>query len=129
MFQHNVVALRVRRHQAQSAAKRFILGQRDVLSGHVFAQPRTFGSAVRHDGLLDLTVDALLGPIGSRDKAIQAGELEQQAHQANATGADFGTHEVGAENQTMQERKTRGTLEKGHHGGMLIEALLVRRQA
>ncbi len=64
LLQDNVVALGVHGHQAQPAGKRFILGQRDGLSGHVFGQTRAFLSAVRHDGLLHLTVDLVLRPFG-----------------------------------------------------------------
>ena len=60
LLQEDVVTLGVYGHQAKPPGKRFILGQRDVLSGHVFGQTRAFLSAVCHDGLLDLTVDLVL---------------------------------------------------------------------
>jgi hypothetical protein len=81
-----------------------------------------FLAAVSHNRFLHLPVDVLLGPIGGRDKAIETGELYQQTYQANATGPDFGAHQVDGDHQAMQESKPRSTLEKGHHGAMLIEA-------
>ena len=77
LLQEDVVALGLHRHQAQSAAERFILGQGDGFGRHVLGQPRTFLVAIRHDRLLHLTIDLLLRAIGSRDKAIKAAEGEQ----------------------------------------------------
>ena len=126
LLQKNVVALGVHGHQAQPAGKRFILGHGEVFGGHVFGQTRTFLSAVRHDGLLHLTVDLVLRPIGRRDKAIKTGEFHQQTHQANATGPHFRTYQVYPEHQTMQEGQTWNALEKRHDGGTLVQAFLIR---
>ena len=112
LLQDDVVALGFHRHQAQPPGKRFILGQRDVFGGHVFGQTRAFLSAVRHDRLLHLTVDLLLRPIGGRDKAIKAGELQQQTHQANATGTDFGAHQMVSRAPDDARRQAPGHCEK-----------------
>jgi hypothetical protein len=125
LLQEDVVALGLYCYQAKPPGKRFILGQRDGFSGHVFGQTRAFLPAVRHDGLLHVPVDLLLRPIGDRNKAIKACEFQEEANQANTTGTDFGTHQVYPEHQTMQEGKTRGTVKKSHDGGMLVEALLI----
>jgi hypothetical protein len=66
-----------------------------------------------------------LGPIGGRDKAIEAGEFQQQTDQANATGADFRAHQVDSKHKTMQEGKTWSTLEKGHDGRVFIKTFLI----
>jgi hypothetical protein len=77
LLQDDVVALGFYGYQAKPPGIRFILGQRDGLSGHVFGQTRAFLVPIRHDGLLHLPVDLLLRPIGSRDKAIEACELQE----------------------------------------------------
>jgi hypothetical protein len=84
-----------------------------------------FLASVSHDGRFHLTIDRLLGPVGGRDKAIEASELSQQTHQAHPTGPDVGTSQVDGEHQAMQEGKPRATLKKGHHGGMGIKALVM----
>jgi hypothetical protein len=68
----------------------------------------------------------MLRPIGGRDKAIKAGELHQQTHQANATGTYFRTHQVYPKHQTMQEGQPWGTVEKGYDSGMFVKAFLRR---
>jgi hypothetical protein len=80
--------------------------------------------AIRHDGLLHLAVDLVLGAIGSRHKAVKAFEVAQQTHQANPTGSHFGADQVDGHNQAMQEGKPWGTVKKGHHSRMLVEALV-----
>ena len=126
LLQKNVVALGFYGYQAKPTGKRFILGQGDVFGGHGFGQTRAFLSAVCHDGRLHLTVALVLRPLGGRDQAIKAGELHQQTHQAHATGADFGAHQVDPEHQTMQESQPWGTVEKGHDGGMFVKTVLIR---
>src|SRR5215468_10562113 len=119
------VTLGFRCHQAKSAGKRFILGQRDGFGGHVLCQPGAFLLAIPHNRFLHLAVDLLLDAIGGSHKAIEAGEFEQQTHQANATGTHFRAHQMYPENETMQEGQPRRTLKKNHDGGMCVEALLV----
>jgi hypothetical protein len=75
--------------------------------------------------LFNVEIDLLLSPIGGCNKAIQACELQEEAHQANATGTDFGTHQVYSEHPTMQEGKTRGTVKKGYDGGMFVKTFLI----
>jgi len=77
LLQDDIVALGFHRHQAKPAGKRFILGQGDGFGGHVLCQTCTFLVAIRHDRLLHLAVDLLLGARGSRDKAGKASEVEQ----------------------------------------------------
>jgi hypothetical protein len=66
--------------------------------------------AIRHDRLLHLAVDLLLGAIGGGDKAVEACEFEKEAHQANATGTHFSAHQMYPENETMQEGQPRRAL-------------------
>jgi hypothetical protein len=126
LLQDDVVALGFHRHETKPACKRFILGQGDGFGGHVPCQPGTFLAAIRHDRLLHLPVDLVLRPISGADKAIETRELPQQTYQANATRPDFSAHQGEPEDQAMQEGKPRATVKKGHDGGMLVEALLVR---
>jgi len=79
-----------------------------------------------NDGLLHLTVDLVLRPIGSRDEAIKTGEFHQQTHEANATGTHFRTYQVYPEHQTMQESETWNALAKRHDRGTLVQAFLIR---
>ena len=125
LLQHNVVALGFRCHQAQSAGKRFILGQRDGFGGHVLCQPCAFLLAIPHNRFLHLAVDLLLDAIGGSNKAIEACEFEQQTHQAHATGTPFCAHQMYPENETMQEGQPRRALKKNYDGGMFVEALLI----
>ena len=67
----------------------------------------------------------MLDAIGSRHKAVKGREVEQQTHQTNAAGTHFGTYQMERDHQTMQEGKPRGTVKKGHHRRMLVEALLI----
>jgi len=126
LLQEDVVALGLSCHQAKPPSTRCILGPRDGFGGHVFGSTRAFLVPIRPDGLLHLPVDLVLRPIGSRDKAIKAWELQEEAHQAHATGADCGTHHVYPEDEAMQESKTWEALKKGHHSGTLIEPCLGR---
>src|SRR5882762_5422183 len=126
LFQKNGVALGIHGHEAQPAGKRFIRGHGEVVGGHVCGQTRARLSAVRHDGLLHLTVDLVLRPIGSRDEAIKTGEFHQQTHEANATGTHFRTYQVYPEHQTMQESETWNALAKRHDRGTLVQAFLIR---
>jgi hypothetical protein len=126
LLQDNVMAHGLRRHQAKPPCTRFILRHCEGFGGQVFGQTRAFLSAIRHDRLLHLTVALVLSPIGSPHKSIQTRALQQEAPQANPTSADCGAHQGYPENQAMEEGQTWGTVKKGHDGGMLVEALLVR---
>lgn len=126
VLQEHVVALGVHGHQAQAAGTRVILGHRAVCGGQIFGQTRAFLAAVRHDGLLHLTVHLVLRPRGRGNNTIQAWELHQQTHEATATGTHFRTHQGYPEHQTMQESATWNALKKGHDRGTLVETFLVR---
>ena len=76
LLQDDRVALGFYGYQAQSAGKRFILGQRDGFGGHVLCQPCAFLLAIPHNRFLHLAVDLLLDAIGSSNKAIEACEFE-----------------------------------------------------
>ena len=89
LFQNNEIALRVHRDEAKAASKRFVLGHREVFWGHVLGQACCFILAIVHHRLLNLDIDLLLSPIGSRDKTLKAAQAEKETSQANATGPDF----------------------------------------
>jgi hypothetical protein len=76
VLQENGVAHGLHPHQRQTACPRFILGAREVLSGHRLGQARTLLLAVQPDGLFHVTVHLLLGSIGSADKPIETCYLQ-----------------------------------------------------
>jgi hypothetical protein len=94
LLQHNVVALGIHPHQAQTARKRFIERHRYLFRRHLLSQTRTFFLTVRYHRFFDVTIDPVLCPIGRTDKPMEACELQQQTHQANPAGANLHTHEV-----------------------------------
>jgi hypothetical protein len=124
-LQEDVVALGCHRHQTKPAGKRFILGHGEGFGGHVPGQQRAFLAAVRHDRLLHLAVDLVLGPIRRADKPIKAREWQEPAHQTHATRPHCGAHQRDPENQAMPEGQPRATVTKGDNGGRLVEALWV----
>src|SRR6266571_5456335 len=126
VLQHNVVALGVYPHQAQTARQRFIQRHRHLFRRHLVRQTCAFFLAVRHHRFFNVAVDLLLRPIGRADKPIEARELQQQTHQANPTGTNLNTHHVECDDEPMQEGETGNTLEKRHDRGTGIEAVLVR---
>src|SRR6266436_10307138 len=68
----NKVALRVHRDEAKAAGKRFVLGHREVFTGHVRGQACGFVLVVDDYRFFNPAVDLLLRPIGSRDKAVKS---------------------------------------------------------
>ena len=100
LFQNNEVALRVHRDEAKAAGKRFVLGHREVFTGHVRGQACGFVLVVDDYRFFNPAVDLLLRPIGSRDKAVKSCQVEKKTNQANAAGSDFdadhmeGNHEA-----------------------------------
>jgi len=89
LFQNNKVALWIHRDEAQATGKRFVLGHREVFWGHVLGQAWGLGVVVGNDRLFNLEVHLLLSPIGGGHKAVKAGQVEEETHQANATCPDF----------------------------------------
>jgi hypothetical protein len=126
LLQEEVVALGLSCHQAQPPSKRCILGQGDGFGGHGFGSTRAFLVPLRHDGLLHVPVARVRRPIGSPHKAIKACALPEEAHQAHATGADFGTHHVYPADEAMPASQTWEAVNKGHHSGTRIATCLVR---
>ena len=57
--------------------------------GPRFGQAWGLALVIVDNGLLNLDVDLLLSPIGGRHKAVEAGEVEEETHQANTAGAHF----------------------------------------
>ena len=98
----------------------------DVFGWHRAREACTLLLAVGHDGLLHTTVNLVLCPIRSADKAIEARELQEQTHQTNPTRAYLDTDQVDGQDQAMQERETWHALEKRHDRGTLVQALLIR---
>src|SRR5262249_40659361 len=71
-----------------------------------------------------LHVDLLLRPVGSRNKAVQAGEVEQETNQTNAARTDLDTDEMQSHNEPMQECQAKTALKKRGHMGTDIERVM-----
>ena len=123
-FQNDEVAHRLRSHQAQTAGKRFVLGEGDVFEGHIFGQARGFGVVVGDDGGFNLAVDLLLGSIGGGDKSIEPSEFQEEADQANPTRPNFNADEMKGQNHPVQEREPQLTLEKRGDMGANVEGIV-----
>jgi hypothetical protein len=126
LLQENGVAHRLDPHEAQTSRKRFILRPRDVFGGHLVSQRRAFLVAGCHDGLFHATGDLRLRSLGGTDKPIETRALQDQTHQANPTGTHFGPHQLGRQDQAMQEGKTGDAGKKRSDSWTLVEALLGR---
>src|SRR5712691_1381314 len=126
VLSHNRVAHRVYSYQAEPPGKRFILRHGDVCGWPRAREACTLLLAVGHEGLLHTTVNLVLCPIRSADKAMEARERQEQTHQANPTRAYLDTDQVDGQDQAMQERETWHALEKRHDRGTLVQALLIR---
>ena len=126
LLQENVVALGVHPHEAKATCQCFILRQRDVFGRHLVSQTRAFLLAVRRDRFFHVTVDLVLRPIRSADKPIETRELQEQTNPAYPTSANFRTHQVDPEHQSVQKGQPRGTVQKGHDGRTRFEVFLVR---
>ena len=96
LLQQNIVAHRLNRDQAQTAREGFILGHGNLLWGHHLRQPRRFLVFIDHDGLLNMLVDLVLGPIGGANKAIERCQLQEATDQANPTRANLDKHHMEA---------------------------------
>ena len=89
LFHNDEVALGVHGDEAQAAGEGFVLGDGEVLVGPRFGHAWGLALVIVDNGLLNLDVDLLLSPIGGRHKAVEAGEVEEETHQANTAGAHF----------------------------------------
>ena len=97
------VALWVHRDEAQATGTRFVLGHREVFWGHVLGQAWGLGVAVGNDRLFNLEVHLLLSPIGGGHKAVKAGEVEEETHQAHAACPDFDAEQMEGKHQAVSE--------------------------
>ena len=70
------VAHRLAGHQAEATREGLVLSYGDDFTGHGLGQTWGFGLLVVDDGLFDLNVNALLRPVGSGDKTVEAREIE-----------------------------------------------------
>jgi len=118
----HAVALRGHRHQAQAAGHRCVLGHREVFAGHVLGQAGGGIVAGGDHRVFTLEVPLLLSPIGSRDKAVETRQVEQETYQTDATRAAChadqmeGHHDAvyeGEPRTAWKERGQRGTESEG----------------
>ena len=58
---------------------------------------------VGYDRLFNLEVHLLLSPIGGDHKAVKAGQMEEETHQANATCPDFDADQMAGNHESMYE--------------------------
>jgi hypothetical protein len=124
LFQDNEVAHRIACHQAKTACEGFVLGHGDDLARQGLGQARGFRVLVGDNGLFDLNVDLLLSPVGSCNKAVQAGEVEQETNQTNTARTDLDTDEMQSQNEPMKECQARTALKKLGHMGADIERVM-----
>ena len=93
-------------------------------SSNTYVPQRVPLSTTPNAGLYVYWQDTALAPIGSGNKTIQAGELHQQTHEANATGTHCRTPQGYPEPQTRQESETWNAVKKGHDRGTLVETFV-----
>ena len=94
LLQNNEMALRVHRDETKAAGKRFVLGHREVFVGHAIGQAYGFIVVVGHHRLFNVAIDLLLSPIGGRNKAVKACQIEEETGLANAACPDFNADEM-----------------------------------
>jgi hypothetical protein len=94
VLQQHIVPDWLKGYEAQTTCKGLILGHGDRCGGPLRRQTAGLLTLVRHHGFFNATVDLLLDPKGSTHKPIEAGHLQRQAHQANATRTDFDKHHM-----------------------------------
>jgi hypothetical protein len=112
LFHKNEVALRVHRDEAQAAGKRFVLGHGEVFAGHVLGQASGFIVAIGHHRLFNVDIDLLLRPIGSRHKAVEPRQSQEETHQANAACPNCNTHQMEGNHEAVEERQSGTALKK-----------------
>jgi len=109
---HNhAVALRIQRPQAQAAGQRCVLSHRDVLAGPVLGHAGGCVLAVGDHHFVNPAVDLLVSPIGGRDKAVKARQVEQETNQAHAACPDFAADQMEAHHQPVYKGKSEAALQ------------------
>src|SRR5215471_13416065 len=94
LFHNKEVALGVHGDEAQAAGKRFVLGHGEVFVGHSLGQAWSLGVVIVDYCLFNVHIDLLLSAIGSRHKAVQTRQVQEETHQTNATCPDFDAHQM-----------------------------------
>lgn len=62
--------------------------------------------------MFTLAVHRLLSPIGGRHKAIKAGQVEEEIHQANAAGPNCDADQRAGKHESVEERQARPPLQE-----------------
>jgi hypothetical protein len=93
LFQQNAGALGGHGHAAKTARKRFVLRDRDGVTGHGLGQACGFVLAVGAHRFCNPAIHPRLSALGGRDKAVKARQGEQETHQAHATRPAFDADE------------------------------------
>jgi len=88
LFHNNKVALWGQRDKAEATRQRFVLGSGEVFVGHGLGQAGGLALALVDAGVFHLAVALLPSPIGGGDKAVETRQVQEETHQAHATGPD-----------------------------------------
>src|SRR5262245_23412673 len=126
LLEHSVVTHRLHADQTQTAGKRLILRHGDIVRWHLLSQARLLLMLGGPHGFFHVTVHLLLGPIRRPHEPVQARQLQQQTHQANAASSHLDTHHMPCQDETMQESEPRRTVKKRHNRRTLVKSLLGR---
>jgi len=125
LFEDDNVPHGLHANETQSAGKGFVLGEGDILLGHVRGQTGGFGLIIGDNRFFDPSIDLVLSPRGRGDTSVQATEREQETHQAHATRPDLHEDEVERESQPMQEGEAGFTVKKLGDVGTDVEGTLL----
>jgi hypothetical protein len=112
LFHNDEVALGVHGDEAQAAGEGCVLGDGEVFVGHRFGHAWGLALGIGDNGWLNVDVDRLLSPIGGRHKAVEAGEGEEETHQAHAAGANFDADSMKSHHASVEERESRAALQE-----------------
>jgi hypothetical protein len=126
MLQQDKVAYRLNGHQAETAGESFILGDRDVLRGHVLSQAWGFCLRVSDHRFFHPAIDPLLCAKGGAHKPIEPRHLQPETDQANTARTNFATHDMERHDQAVEEGEPRDALTELDHLGTGIEPILPR---
>ena len=118
------VALRVHGDEAQAAGKRVVLGHREVFVRHAVGQAYGFMVVVGHHRLCTVEMDLLLSPIGGRNKAVKACQIEEETDQAQAACPDFAADEMAGHHDAVEARQAGTALQAVGDVGTTIESVL-----
>jgi len=115
LFQQDEVRDRLHRHQADVLREgSLVLADRGLLSFHARRKTRTLLGTELGQSRLDLHGQPLLRSVGRCDERAKARQLDEQAHQADPTGAHPCHDQVSSHDEAVQKGHALRALEEGH---------------